>query len=195
MHDTLLEVLSRDVRLTVEQSALITSLWKPQELAKNECFHRAGTVTTRGGFVVHGCLRSYEVDAEGAETTLEFAPERAFVGDIGSAVSDRPSPYTVEAIEPSTLLTIDFASFNHMLEAIPAMQTGYRRGLQRRQTAQQRRITSSLSASAEARYTDFVAAQPALAARVPQHMLASYLGITPETLSRIRRRGTPRRRS
>ena len=188
MYASLLDVYAREVNLTAEQKAFITSLWKPAELAKGECFHHNGDVTARGGFVVRGCFRTYAIDTAGDETTLEFAAERSFIGDIASAVNATPSPYTVDAIEPSTILTIDLASFNRMLEAIPDMALGYRRGLQRREAAQQRRITLSLSASAEERYADFVARQPALAGRVPLHMLASYLGITPETLSRIRRR-------
>jgi len=73
-----------------------------------------------------------------------------------------------------------------MIETVPAIGRGYRLGLQRSQAAKDRRIAMSLSASAQERYADFVTRHPALAARVPQRMLASYLGITPETLSRIR---------
>jgi CRP-like cAMP-binding protein len=114
--DSLLELFSRDVTLTGDQVAFITSIWKPVELAKGESFHRAGDVTARGGFVVRGLLRTYAIDADGEETTLEFAAERSFVGDISSAVNDTPSPYVVDAIEPSTLLTIDLRSFNRQLD-------------------------------------------------------------------------------
>jgi CRP-like cAMP-binding protein len=188
MFEALLETIAGGLNLTGEQIALITSLWRPRELRKGECFQRAGEVTTHGAFVVRGCFRTYAIDADGGETIIHFSPERAFIGDITSAVSGTPSPYMVEAIEPSAILTIDLDSFNRMLETFPDIARGYRRGLQRAQGAQERRITLSLSASAEERYADFVERHPELAARVPQHMLASYLGITPETLSRIRRR-------
>ena len=134
-----------------------------------------------------GCFRTYVVEASGVESIIQFSPECTFIGDITSAVTGQPTLYAVDAIESSTALTIDLASFNRLLERFPAIARGYQLALQRSQGAQQRRIAMSLSASAEERYSDFLARQPALAARVPQRMLASYLGITPETLSRIRR--------
>jgi CRP-like cAMP-binding protein len=86
------------------------------------------------------------------------------------------------------VLTFDGPSFDRMLEEIPDFRNGFRMGLQRSLDAMQRRIAFTLHASAEERYADFLARQPALAARVPLHMLASYLGMTPETLSRVRRK-------
>lgn len=187
MHQLLFETIARGMALSAEQIAFIKSLWLPREFQKGQFFQRAGEVTTHGGFVVRGCFRTYLIDARGNESIVHFSPERSFIGDITSAVTAQPTPYTVDAIEPSTTLTIDHASFNRMLEQIPEIARGYRLGLERSQGAQHRRIAMSLSASAEERYEDFIARQPALAARVPQRMLASYLGITPETLSRIRR--------
>src|SRR5262245_24423604 len=187
MFDALFETIAGGMNLSAEQSEFIKSLWVPRQYRKGQFFQNAGDVTTHGGFVVQGCFRTYAVDASGVESIVQFSPERAFIGDITSAVTGQQTPYAVDAIEPSTILKIDLASFNRMLETFPEIARGYRLGLQRSQGAQQRRIAISLSASAEEQYADFVARQPALAARVPQRMLASYLGITPETLSRIRR--------
>jgi len=187
MHQLLFETIAGGLALSAEQVAFIKSLWMPREFQKGQFFQRAGEVTTHGGFVVRGCFRTYLIDERGNESIVHFSPERSFIGDITSAVTAQPSPYAVDAIEPSTTLTIDHASFNRMLEQIPEIARGYRLGLQRSQGAQHRRIAMSLSASAEERYADFIERHPALASRVPQRMLASYLGITPETLSRIRR--------
>jgi len=187
MFESLFETIAGGLNLSADQADFIKSLWTPREFRKGQIFQRIGDITTHGGFVVRGCFRTYAIDASGVESIVQFSPERAFIGDITSAVTGQPTPYTVEAIEPSNTLTIDLASFNRMLERFPDIARGYRLGLQRSQGAQQRRIAISLSASAEERYADFVARQPALAARVPQRMLASYLGIAPETLSRIRR--------
>ena len=187
MFQSLFETIAGGLRLSAEQIEFITSLWKPRQFNKGQFFQRAGEVTTHGAFVVRGCFRTYLIDARGGENIVHFSPERAFIGDITSAVTAQPTPYSVDAIEPSSTLTIDHASFNRMLERFPDIARGYRIGLERSQGAQQRRIAMSLSASAEERYEDFIARHPDLAARVPQRMLASYLGITPETLSRIRR--------
>ena len=187
MHQLLFETIADGMTLSAEQIAFIKSLWMPREFQKGQFFQRAGDITTHGGFVVRGCFRTYLIDPRGGESIVHFSAERSFIGDITSAVTAQPSPYAVDAIEPSTTLTIDHASFNRMLEQIPQIARGYRLGLERSQGAQHRRIAMSLSASEEERYEDFVARHPALAARVPQRMLASYLGITPETLSRIRR--------
>ena len=188
MFERLLETLTRDFVPTTEQTALIRSLWLPREFRKGQFYQRAGEVTTHGAFVDRGCFRTYTIDEHGVESIIHFSPEGAFIGDIVSATMRTPTPYFVDAIESSTVLLIDLPSFNRLIETIPEIGRGYRFGLQRSQAAKDRRIAMSLSASAEERYTDFVTRHPALANRVPQRMLASYLGITPETLSRIRRK-------
>jgi len=188
MYEPLLTVIAGDGSLNEDERALVRSSFVPRALGKGEFFHRAGDVVRRGGFVVRGCLRTYAVDAEGNESILHFSPERAWVGDIQSATTNTPTPWFVEALEPSDLLTCDLPSFERLIESVPAIARGYRLGLQRSNAARERRIALSLQGSAEDRYRDFLKRQPALARRVPQHMLASYLGMTPETLSRVRRK-------
>jgi len=188
MFEQLLDTIAGDLVLTTEQTALIRSLWVPREFRKGQFYQRAGEVTTHGAFVARGCFRTYTIDEDGVENIIHFSPERAFIGDIVSATVRTPTAYFVDAIESSTVLLIDLPSFEQMIETIPEIGRRYRFGLQRSQAAKDRRIAMSLGASAEERYSDFVTRHPALAARVPQRMLASYLGITPETLSRIRRK-------
>ena len=126
MFQSLLETIAGDTRLSAEQIEFIRSLWMPRDFRKGQFFQRAGEVTTHGAFVVRGCFRTYMVDARGGETIVHFSAERAFIGDITSAVTGQPTPYSVDAVEPSTILTIDHASFNRMLEQCPDIARGYR---------------------------------------------------------------------
>jgi CRP-like cAMP-binding protein len=134
----------------------------------------------------------YAVDANGNESIIRFSPEGNWIGDLQSAISGAPTDFFVDAIEPSEALVFDMPSFERLLAMDPQGGRGFREGLQRSRAAMERRIAMTLHSTAEERYADFVARLPALAIRVPQRMLASYLGMTPETLSRIRRKSGAR---
>jgi CRP-like cAMP-binding protein len=187
LYESLFGTIAGGMTLTGEEVSLLRSLWTPRKFRRGQFFQRAGDVTVHGGFVACGCLRTYVIDQHGRENIIYFSPERTFIGDITSAVTGRPTLYDIDAIEPSSVLTIDVLSLNRMLDTFPEIARGYRLALERAQGAQRERIARILSGSAEERYADFAARHPRLAERVPQRMLASYLGMTPETLSRIRR--------
>jgi len=166
----------------------IRTLFTAKTLRFREYFLRAGTVPTYSAFVVHGCLRTYVIDAEGREHIIKFQPETWWVGDTTSLTSGTPSQYYIDAIEESDLLLIDGPAHERIVQAVPAYATAFRVGLARHAAAKDRRILSAISASAPERYEEFLQTYPSLATRVPQHMLASYLGVSPETISRIRRK-------
>ena len=100
---------------------------------------------------------------------------------------DRPTSQFIEALEDSEVLLFDDPSMQRLIAHIPAMAKQWIEGVQRHSAAESKRIASSLSATAEERYEDFLKKYPTMTQRVPQHMIASYLGISPETLSRIRK--------
>jgi eukaryotic-like serine/threonine-protein kinase len=188
-HDPFFAFLANfNVRFTDEQVAWIKSVFVPRTFGKGQFFLRPGHVPTHGAFVTRGLFRTYTIDANGNESITRLLPERAWMGDLQAAAAGTPTDYFIEAIEPSEALLFDGPSFDRLLEVSPDFGHGFRMGLQQSRDAMERRIALYLHASAEERYTDFVARQPALALRVPQRMLASYLGITPETLSRVRRK-------
>lgn len=158
-----------------------------RHLPAGEFLQRAGDVPRYAAFVARGCLRNYVIDAKGKEHIVQFAPETWWLADSSSLNSGTPSAYFVDAIEDSDLLLIDGLSHQGIVEHIPGYSRAFRTGLQRHASAKDQRIVSSLSASAEERYLEFLRVYPSIAVRVPQSMLASYLGITPETVSRIRK--------
>lgn len=159
----------------------------PRHLAKGSFLQRAGEAIRYAAFVAHGCLRCFVIDAQGKEHILQFAPETWWVSDIVALTSGSPATLFVEALEDSELLLLDRPSQKALLEAFPLYAAAYQAGVQKHIASKDTRILQTLSASAEERYLGFLATYPSIARRVPQRMLASYLGITPEALSRVRR--------
>jgi CRP-like cAMP-binding protein len=174
--------------LTAEELDFIGTKFVPKSLVAHECLQRAGDVAQYAAFVAKGCLRSYVIGSDGREHIVQFAPETWWLADNVSLSSGTPSQYFVDAIEDSDLLLIDMRSHETIVERIPGYAAAFRRGLQRHAAAKDERIVSSLSEPAQQRYLDFLETYRSIATRVPQRMLASYLGVTPETVSRIRRK-------
>ena len=179
--------LERQAHLTEEEYALLETLFLPTSFKKGEFLLREGEIAKSGAFVTSGCLRSYTVDDKGKEHILQFSPEDWWSGNLDSYRNGTPSAYFIDAIEDTEVLLQDGASFQKCME-IPAFAAGFLGGIQKSAIAKDRRIITSLSETAEERYRGFLQKYPTIVQRVPQHMIASYLGISPETLSRIRKR-------
>ena len=172
---------------TEAEFAFLETLYVPLALTAGEFFQRAGEPATRAAFVTAGCLRSYVIGDDGKEHILQFAPEDWWVGDPAGVIAPgAPAQCFIDAIEDSHLLTFDRVAHEQSMR-VPGVAAGYRAGLERKGAATAERIAGALSASAEERYEAFVRKYPSIVQRVPQFMLASYLGVTPETLSRVRR--------
>ncbi|MBM2841968.1 MAG: Crp/Fnr family transcriptional regulator [Bacteroidetes bacterium] len=138
-------------------------------------------------FVNNGCLRCYSVDDKGEEHIVQFAIEDWWISEPYSALTGEPSEYNIDALEGSELLLLEKEPQRRLLEEIPKFERLFRLLLENRFVATQRRINESLSISAEELYLNFLKTYPDIAKRVPQSQIASYLGITPQSLSRIRK--------
>ena len=173
--------------LSDEHATLVRSMATPRALARGECLQRAGEVAHSTFFVVKGLLRAYVLEEEGREHILRFAAEGWWLGDPESARTGTPSKTFFEAIERSVVLRISYPDQERMMKTIPGHAAAFAQGMQRLAAARERWIIGTLSQPAEQRYREFLASYPAIAARIPQRMIASYLGLAPETLSRVRR--------
>jgi CRP-like cAMP-binding protein len=186
--EVLRRYLEAKADFSAEDFAFLKAHFVPRTLKAGDFFLRAGDVPTYSTFVASGCLRRYVIDPDGNEHVVQFAPENWWTGDDFSLMAKVPTQFFVDALEDSKLLMIDLTSHLALVQHVPGYALAFRTGLQRHVAAKDRRIISSLSATAEERYLEFVETYPSIALRVPQWMVASYLGVSPETISRIRRK-------
>lgn len=165
------------------QAAAVT-----RTLHKRQYLLQAGDVWPYQAFVTSGCLRTYTVDDKGAEHILHFAVENWWAGDQESLTTGQPTRYTIDAIEESTILLFKKEELERLRQKIPVLDGLINATLYRSFLASQNRLHAAISFSAEEKYHEFAEKFPAFAQRIPQHMVAAYLGMTTETLSRIRRK-------
>lgn len=187
MFQELFKAINRKISLTEDELDLLKAYFIPKKLRKRQYLLQEGDVCKYTAFVEKGILRSYTLDEKGYEHIVQFAPEGWWIGDSYSILTGEPAVYNIDVLEDSELLLISNSSMEQMLEKVPKMERYFRLLMQHNMVALQRRLVASLSLTSEEKYTRLVNAYPDIIQRVPQHMIASYLGITPETLSRIRK--------
>ena len=153
---------------------------------KNAFLLHQGEVCTYAYFVEQGLLRSYSIDDAGKQHIIQFAPESWFISDRSSAYFNAPSELFIEAIEDTSVIVLD-NYYNDYISKLPAYKERNEALLQNHIRQLQNRVNALLGSTAEARYLEFINLYPNIILRVPQWMIASYLGITPESLSRVRK--------
>ena len=149
-----------------------------------------GDVCKTIAFVEKGALRAYAINETGTEHIIQFAVEGWTISDLYSFLTGEQATYNIDAIENAELVLISKTAHEALLQQVPKYETYIRLQMTSAYIALQKRLTSIVSLSIEERYKNFTTTYPDIAQRVPQHMIASYMGLTPETLSRIRRRIT-----
>lgn len=186
MDDVFEEYVRSKVQLTAEEWARLKALSSARHLRKRQFLLHEGQVWQHYAFVCRGCLRQYQVDAKGVEHMLKFSIENWWAGDRESLMTGQTSRQNIDALEDTDVLLFPKADFEQFAREVPAFHELIDGLLSRTYMASQRRIQTAISADAETKYREFVQNYPQLALRVPLRMIASYLGLSAETLSRIR---------
>ncbi len=185
--------IEKRVPLTDEEFNICTEFFTRRTIRKHQFLLNEGEVCRYLGYVNSGCMREYTIDNKGAEHIIQFAIEDWWVSDLNSFLSGLPATYNIEALHDSELLLLEKSSREQLLNACPKMERFFRILLESNYIATHQRVVASLSDSAEERYLKFIKTYPELYEKIPQHYIASYLGITPQSLSRIRKELTPKK--
>jgi CRP-like cAMP-binding protein len=174
--------------LTDEEKSHIESGFRLKKLRKKQYLQQEGDICKQMGFVIKGAARMFSVDDKGHEHILRFGMEGWWVGDYESYILEEPTKFNVEMLEDSDLLIIHKEQMMKLTAAIPAVAETIRVIDKRNLIVTQQRIHAALSQTAEERYESLIKDHSDFLQRFPQNMIASYLGITPESLSRIRKK-------
>ncbi|TYA74720.1 Crp/Fnr family transcriptional regulator [Seonamhaeicola marinus] len=189
MYEQLIKSISKHIKLSSVEEDLIETFWVEKTLKKGDYLLRNGETCRTDNFVVKGTLKAYYINPEtGKEEILYFAIENWWATDIESFQKQTPSIYNIQAIEKTTLLQIGHDSFQEMLKQIPKLERFFRIILENHIGSLQRRIILNNILNAEQRYLNFLKDYPKISEKVPNYLIASYLGITAEFLSRMRKK-------
>ena len=187
MFELLYSKVIEKISITEEEFSICQNLFTPKKLRKKQYLLQEGEVSKYNIFVSKGLLRSYTIDEKGVEHILQFALEGWWTADLYSFFTGETSLFNIEALEDAEVLLITRPSWESLLQQVPQFERYFRILIQNSLIATQRRLMESMSETAERKYLNFRKMYPDSIQRVPQHMIASYLGITRETLSRLRR--------
>jgi CRP-like cAMP-binding protein len=187
MFELILANVSKHITLTDEEKEYFIPILQPKKLRRRQYLVQAGEPCRYECFVTKGCLRQYYVDDKGLERILSFAVEDYWMSDMYGLITGQPALTNIDALEDCALILIEKNAFEELLVRVPKFERFFRIILQRAFVSHQRRIIENISLQADERYYRFVERYPALEQRLPQKQIAAYLGITPESLSRIRR--------
>lgn len=187
MFETLLKSINAIVKLTEEEEEHFKTFFTHKKILKKQFIAQQDDPSKYLIYVVSGALKSFTTDQQGNNKIMQFAIENWWMAENNSFFTGEPSMYSMDAIEDSQLLLLTHENYEKMLSEIPKMEKYWRSILEKRIIAMQRRITIMLTYSIEKKYTRFIEIYPNLNSRFPQHLIASYLGISPETLSRLRK--------
>lgn len=188
--EPLLDYFQKVMPLSNEEQDLVTELFKPRLYRKRQYVLQEGDVCNQFNFIVRGCLRLYKVDDKGNTYILQFAAENWWLSNIGSFHERKPSELNIDALEDTMVLQISYNNLLTLYTNAPKFDRIFRVLIENSFVSLQKRLLQNISSTAEDRYLSFLENYSHLSNRLPQTQIASFLGITPEFLSRLRNKQT-----
>jgi CRP-like cAMP-binding protein len=186
-NQTIIQHLESFIPLKGSEKALFEDRFVTRPVKRREKILVAGEVCKNYTFVVEGCFRMFGVDDKGFEHNIQFAAENDWIGDIGSFHTQKPSQLNIEALEAGLVLQIKQEDLYFLYRNIPKMNMIFKVLIELKYIELQNRVLQNFSSTAEQRYLSFLEQYPHLFNRLPNTQIASYLGITPEFLSKVRK--------
>ena len=184
----LIDYFEKHLPLSEEEKSIVGNYFKERRVKRRQFILQEGDICKHNTFIVEGCFRMFLVDAKGKEHNLQFAVEHWWIGDIGSFHSEEPSKLYIEALENSIILQIKKEDQLKLFVDYPKFNRIFRVLAENAMVSLQNRILQNISSTAEERYLDFLNRYPHLFNRISNVQIASYLGVTPEFLSIIRKK-------
>ena len=181
----LLQNIAKHIRLNEEDESYLLSLLQSKKLRRKHFLLQEGEVTKTAVFVTSGLLRMYSIDKNGFEHILQFAPPGWWIGDMKSFISQQPGNLYVDALEDSELLLLERSLQEKLLAKVPSFERFFRILAENALATYQQRLIDNLSLPALDRYNNFCRLYPSLIECLPQKQVASYIGVTPEFLSKM----------
>jgi CRP-like cAMP-binding protein len=185
---TLIEYFNQFLSLNEEEQAFVNEIFKERSVRRRQFILQEGDICKHNTFVVEGCFRMYMVDEKGKEHNLQFAVEHWWIGDIGSFHSEEATKLNIEALENSIILQCNKKDQLKLFVDHPKFNQIFRVLSENAMVSLQKRILQNIGSTAEERYLDFVKKYPYFLNRISNVQIASYLGVTPEFLSTIRKK-------
>lgn len=184
--EALIKYITQYIDLDSQEVSFLSKHIKIRTYLKGQYIVQQGDVCKHENFVISGCAKTFFMDQEGNEHIVMFAIENWWTADLGSFITQEPADYNVQCLENTTVAQFPYESLEKLYKEIPQLERFFRIIIQKAFVASQKRIVSNHSLTAKERYLIFRAQYPDIEQRVPQYLIASYLGITKQFLSKIR---------
>ncbi len=184
--DLLIENIRRRCSITDGEAEIIMSKVEKRTFKRKEKFLEPSEIANRAVFIVDGCMRSYSIDSQGDEHVLQFAPANWWVTDMYSFISSKPSLLHVDAIIETDAYLLTRANQIALFDLVPSVERYFRILTENALVANQQRLLDGMSLTAKDRYLNFCKIYPGLINELPQKQIASFIGVTPEFLSKMK---------